>query len=141
MNYIAKNILNLYFLPFFFQFSFIPFVKSIESLHMTSQRTFASKKCTLFECQGIQHETANCGHYFYASNCRKNEMVIDPLISQQPVLWEQYNFFLMKRISSVRGPRPISIAAAPPMCWVLSFNQHHVNDSSGARRATYRVPY
>jgi len=25
------------------------------------------KKCTLFECQCIQHESANWGHYFYAS--------------------------------------------------------------------------
>ena len=31
------------------------------------QKTKNTKKCTLFECQCILHESTNWGHYFYVS--------------------------------------------------------------------------
>ena len=79
-----KIFISLFFVLFCFFWSLASYPPSkVQSVYTWRHRAhWRPKKCTLFECQGILHESANWGHYFYSSNCRKNEMAIDPLMSQ-----------------------------------------------------------
>ena len=42
------------------------------SLALHQKTKIKKTRCTLFECQVIQHESANWGHYFYVSNWRRD---------------------------------------------------------------------
>ena len=42
------------------------------SLALHQKTKIKKTRCTLFECQVIQHKNANWGHYFYVSNWRRD---------------------------------------------------------------------
>ena len=90
------------------------------SLALHQKTKIKKTRCTLFECQVIQHKNANWGHYFYVSNWRRDwhlrghlsHAKVQPLAVQREylhssVIFKTLSYVLVRPRES--NPRPSAL--------------------------------